>query len=80
MTGITFYVWIEDFYGNIYQLAKIDDYEEAQYIGMSSMNESREVRAWHITASSERPKVDRSKDLVPSSLQRWEEFHETQKI
>jgi hypothetical protein len=75
MNSITFYVWIEDFHGNMYQIDKSDEYEYAQHCGMEAMNESREVRAWHITATPGRPKVDRSKDPVPSSLERWEEFH-----
>lgn len=75
MNDITFYVWIEDFRGNLYQMETTSDYEYAQYSGMSAMNDSREVRAWHITATSHRPKVDRSEDPVPSSLERWEEFH-----
>ena len=75
MNNIDFYVWIEDFRGNLYQFETTTDYEYAQYCGTQAMNDSREVRAWHITAVPNRPRIDRSNDQVPSSLARWHEFH-----
>jgi len=75
MNNIDFYVWIEDFRGNLYQFETSTDYEYAQYSGMQAMMTVEKSEHGNITAVPSRPRIDRSNDHVPSSLARWDEFH-----
>ena len=74
MSDIDFDLWIEDFSGHVDRYNRYNDYEEAQYRGLCVMNEFREVKNWHITVAGQRPDI-KSKP-IPSSLERYHEFHE----
>lgn len=78
MTGIDFDLWIEDFNGSLNRYRRFNNYEEAQHEGMCAMNTYRNMRAWHVTVSGQKPEA--SKEPVPYSLERWHEFYEPRKI
>ena len=77
MTNIDFDLWIEDFKGGLDRYLRFNNYEEAQHEGMCAMNKYRNMRAWHVTVSGQRPEA--SRDPIPSSLQRWDEFYGSRK-
>ena len=78
MASIDFDLWIEDFTGGLSRYQRFNDYEEAQHQGMCAMNTYRNMRAWHVTVSGQRPEA--SKQPIPYALERWHEFNESRKI
>ena len=77
MSTIDFDLWIEDFTGGLNRYQRFKNYEQAQHEGMCAMNTYRNMRAWHVTVSGQRPEAAR--EPIPYSLERWDEFYGSRK-
>ena len=76
MSGILFDVWVEDWNNELYRVGSFDDYEVAQYEGLTAINNNRNITHWHITVAGQKPQIDSNKKLPQGSLHNYYEHND----